>query len=113
MFVRIQLIMFKEGIAEEQASAIERSLMGMPEKVPGVVSWSIGRNINPMFPGDPLYQLIWQTTHESLRDLQIFNTHDYHRSIVWPYLNKDDHRCIVQHQYTVIYETPNRLTQRL
>ena len=107
MFVRIQLIMFKEATSEEQTSAIEQVLTTMPEKIPGVVTWSIGRNINPMFPGDPLYQIIWQTTHASLRDLQVFNTHDFHRDIVWPYLNKDDQRCIVQHHFTVIYETSN------
>ena len=90
-----------------QGTAIEQVLTTMPEKIPGVVTWSIGHNINPMFPGDPLYQIIWQTTHASLRDLQVFNTHDFHREIVWPYLNKDDQRCIVQHHFTVIYETSN------
>ena len=52
MFVRIQLIMLKEAASEEQKSAIEQALTTMPEKIPGVESWSIGHNINPMFPRD-------------------------------------------------------------
>ena len=101
---RIQLIKLKDGTPESERKELEKALRQASDEIPTVSRCSIGENINPMYPGAPAYTMIWHTEHENIRGLQVFNTHLYHREVVWPYLNPDDPRCIAERHLTVVYE---------
>lgn len=103
MVRRIQLIKYRDSIAGAERGQFEEALKCMPHRIPTVTDWSIGQNINPMYPGDRPYNLVWQTEFRDIRGLQVFNTHPYHREFVWPYLNPDDPKCVVEYHFTVVY----------
>lgn len=104
MYKRIQLIRRKFDVTDRAVSEFFEAFGELPKNTSGSKVLLIAVNINPMFPGNPLFHFIIESTHESLRDLQLFNTHPEHRDLASQYLDKNSDACIAEEHMTVVYE---------
>ncbi len=102
MYKRIQLIRRKVRAIDHDVEEFVSQFKGLKDATRAAMTIWIGTNINPMYPGNDLYQLVVESTHADLRDLQKFNTHPRHREIAAQWLDKTSSECIADDHFTLV-----------
>lgn len=87
-----------EGVAREKVVRLEALFWKMPEEIPGIANWSLGKATSHSMPTP--WTHMWHLEFEQQAGLDEYNAHPFHRDVIGPHFVKDHAQRIVE-QYTL------------
>ena len=87
-----------EGTAKDKVMRLEALFWKMPEEIPGITNWCLGKATSHKTPTP--WTHMWHLEFEQQSGLDEYNAHPFHRDVVGPHFMKDNPQRIVE-QYTM------------